>query len=96
MATLGLCCFFCRAFSSCCRRGLLYYDVQASRFGGFFSCEARALGTRASAVAARKLSDCGHRLSDSMACEIYPNQGLNLCPLLWRANSYTLCLQGRP
>ena len=40
----------------------------SSHCGGFSCCEARALGTRASAIAARGLSSCGsraleHRLS---------------------------------
>ena len=33
--------------------------VQASHCGGFSCCGARALGTRASVVAARGLSSCG-------------------------------------
>ena len=37
-----------------------------------------------------------HRLSCSMACEIFPIQSLNPCPLHWQADSYPLCHQGNP
>ena len=37
-----------------------------------------------------------HRLSCSAACEIFPDQGWNLCPLHWLENSYLLCHQGNP
>ena len=40
----------------------------------------RALGVRASAVVA-------HRLSCSAACGVFPDQGLNPCPLHWQADS---------
>ena len=54
---------------------------------------------RASAVAERGLSSCGsralecssvvvaHGLSCSVTCEIFPDQGSNLCPLHWQADS---------
>ena len=48
--------------------------------GGFSCCGARALGARASVFAA-------HRLSCSAACGIFPDQGLNPCPLHWQADS---------
>ena len=32
----------------------------------------------------------------SMVCEIFPDQGLNLCPLHWRADSYPLHHQASP
>ena len=31
-----------------------------------------------------------------MACGIFPDQGLNLCPLHWQADSYPLRHQGSP
>ena len=34
-----------------------------------------------------------HGLSCSVACGIFPDQGSNLCPLHWQADSYPLCLQ---
>ena len=37
-----------------------------------------------------------HRLGFSVACEIFPGQGLNLCPLHWQADSYPLRYQGSP
>ena len=71
----------------------------ASHRGGFSCCGARALGAQASVVAARGLSVCGVRaesagsvvvvrgLSCSMACRIFLDQGANLCPLHWQADS---------
>ena len=35
-------------------------------------------------------------LSCSAACGIFPDQGLNYCPLHWQADSYPLCHQGSP
>ena len=35
-----------------------------------------------------------YRLGCSGACGIFPNQGLNLCPMHWQADSYPLCHQG--
>ena len=63
LAVLGLCC--CTwAFSSCGERGLLFVAV----CGLLIAEHSRALGARASVVAARGLSSCGsqaleHRLS---------------------------------
>ena len=37
-----------------------------------------------------------HRLSCSAACEIFPDQGSNPCPLHWQADSEPLCHQGSP
>ena len=37
-----------------------------------------------------------HRPSCSMACEIFPDQGSNLCPLHWQADSQPLRHQGSP
>ena len=31
-----------------------------------------------------------------MACGIFPDQGLNPCPLHWQADSEALCHQGSP
>ena len=62
MAALGL---------GCCTRqagATLPCGVQASHYGGFSCCRARAIGTQASVVVARRLRSCGsqaleHRLS---------------------------------
>ena len=37
-----------------------------------------------------------HGPSCSTACGIFPDQGSNLCPLHWQANSQPLCHQGSP
>ena len=46
---------------------------------GFSSCGSRALGASASAV-------WGQGLSGPTACGIFPDQGLNLCPLPWKVD----------
>ena len=69
--------------------------ARASHCGGFSCWAAWALGTWASVVVARGLSSCGtwasvvvaHGLSCSAACGIFPDQGLNPCPLHWQADS---------
>ena len=59
MAALGLCCCVW-AFSSCGEGGAtLGCGARASHCGGFSCCEAWALGTQASVVAAHGLSSCG-------------------------------------
>ena len=48
-------------------------------------------------AAAHRLSlSAGHGLSCSTACEIFPDQGSNPCPLHWRADSQSLDHQGSP
>ena len=37
-----------------------------------------------------------HAPSCSAACGIFPDQGSNLCPLHWQADSQPLCHQGSP
>ena len=49
----------------------------------------------ASLVAAQTLVAV-HRLSFSAACGIFPDQGLNPCPLRWQADSYPPHHQGNP
>ena len=72
--------------------------VWASHCSGFSCCGARALGARASVVVhvgsvvvAHGLYSAGpvvvaHRLSCFAACGIFPDQGLNPCPLHWQAD----------
>ena len=62
----------CAGFSL---RWLLLLWSTGSRHEGFSSC-----GARASVVVA-------HGLSCSVACGIFPDQGLNLCPLHWQVDS---------
>ena len=54
--------------------------------GGFSCCRAQVLGVSASVVVA-------HGPGCSMACGIFPDQGLNLCPLHWQVNAYALYYQ---
>ena len=89
LAALGLCC--ARAFSSCDEGATLRCDARAY-CGGFFCCGARAPGTRASVVVVRRLYSAGsvvvaHGLSCSTVCGIFPDQGLNPCPLHWQEDS---------
>ena len=63
--------------------------------------EHRLSGVWASAVAAPRFQRTGsvvvgHRLSCSMACGIFPVQGLNLCLLHWQADSFTTEPPGKP
>ena len=37
-----------------------------------------------------------HGLSSPAACGIFPDQGLNLCPVHWQVESKPLCHQGSP
>ena len=72
-----------------------------SHCGGFSCCEAQALGTWASAVAAHGLQSTGsvvvmNRLSCSLACGLLLEQILNPCPLHWQADSQPLDHQGKP
>ena len=67
---------------------ILSCSVWASHHGGF-SCGAWALSMQASVVTA-------HGLNCSIVCRIFPDQGLNLCPLHWQADSYPLYHQGSP
>ena len=55
--------------------------MQASHCSGFSSCGARALGVRAPVVVA-------HGLSCAAACGIFPDQGLNPCPLHWQVDGF--------
>ena len=89
MAVLGL--RFCaRAFSSCGKWGPLFIAVRGP------------LTIVASLVAEHRLqmhrlSSCGSRgPSCSAACGIFPDQGLNPCPLHWQADSQPLRHQGSP
>ena len=83
MAVLGL--RFCaRAFSSCGKRGPLFIAVRGPLL-------LRSTGSRraGSAIVA-------HGPSRSLACGIFPDQGLNPCPLHWQADSQPLRHQGSP
>ena len=64
--------------------------------GSTLCCDAWLLTVVASPVAEQGLSSCGTRANCSMACGIFPDQGSNLCPLYWQADSYPLYHQGGP
>ena len=80
MVVLGLhCCT--QSFSRCSKQGLLSsFSPVASHCGGLSCYRAWALGLWASVVVA---------LGPSFptACGIFLDQGLNLCPLHWQADS---------
>ena len=84
MAVLGL--RFCvRAFSSCGKWGPLFFIVVRGPLL-LWSTGSR----RASSVVV------AHGPSCSVACGIFPDQGLNPCPLHWQADSQPLRHQGSP
>ena len=61
----------------------------ASHCSSFSCCGAWALQHVGSVIVA-------HGLWCPKACGIFPDQGSNLCPLYWEADSYPLYHQGRP
>ena len=92
----------CGTFSTCtgfslwdflCVHRLLIVGLSlrapASHCSGFSCCEAWALGCVGSAVAV-------HWLSCSVACAVFPDEDLNLCPLNWQGDSLPLDHQGSP
>ena len=88
MAVLGL--RFCaRAFSSCGKRGPLFITVRGPltiAASPVWSTGSRRAGSAAVA----------HGPSHSAARGILPDQGWNLCPLHWQADSQPLRHQGSP
>ena len=83
MAVLGL--RFCaRAFSSCGKWGPLFIVVRGPLTLAASLVTQHRLQTR-------RLSNCGScGPSRSGACGIFPDQGSNLCPLHWQADSQPL------
>ena len=69
--------------------GFLQLNAQASHCDSFSCFRGRALGHVGSVVVA-------HGLSCSKACEIFPEQGANPCPLHQQADSQSLDYQGSP
>ena len=84
---LGLHCTW--AFSICSEQGLSRCDARASHWGGFSSCGAQAVGSMG-------FSSCGPWAYYSMACGIFLDQELNLCPLHWQIHSQPLDHQRSP
>ena len=88
MAVLGL--RFCaRAFSSCSEWGPLFIAAR-----GPLTIAASLVGSTGSRRAGSVV--VAHGRSCSAACGIFPDQGLNPCPLHWQADSQSLCHQGSP
>ena len=100
-AVLGLCCC-AQAFSGCGKQGLPFIAVcSLPVVAASLVAEPRLQGAWASVVAAPGLKSTGsiavvHRHSCSTAYGIFPDQGSNLCPLSWQADSYPLHHQGSP
>ena len=83
LAVLGLC-FCARAFSSCGKWGPLFIAVRGPLL-------LQSTGSRrAGSVVVAYGPSC------SVACEIFPDQGSNPCPLHWQADSQPLRHQGSP
>ena len=76
-------------FSSCGDRGLLSSCSAWDSHCSGCSCYNGLQGPLASVVAV-------HWLSCPSACEIFPDQGSNLCPLHWQADSQPLDHKGSP
>ena len=98
---LGFCC--CLGLCSRCGERWLLSScgIQASHFGGFSCCGARALEPADSVAVACRLKSTGsvlmmHRLCCSAACGIFPDQGSNPCLLHWQADSLPVSYQGSP
>ena len=88
LAVLGL--RFCaRAFSSCGKRG-----HSSSRCAGLSLSRTLLLRSTGSRRAGSVI--VAHGPSCSAACRILPDQGSNLCPLHWQADSQPLHHQGSP
>ena len=104
LAVLGLhcCAGFCLVAESrghslvaVCRLLLALVGPQALGHKGFSSRSTWAQFC-GSGVLEHSLSSCGNGLSCSAACGILPDQGSNLCLLLWQADSLPLDHQGSP
>ena len=89
MAVLGLC-FFATAFSLVVASG----GHSSSRCAGLSLSQPLQLRSTGSRRAGSVI--VAHGPSCSAACGISPDQGSNLCPLHWQADSQPLCHQGSP
>ena len=108
LAALGLrCCVW--AFSTCGKQRLLFAVVCGLLIAvaslvvehGLQARGLQQLWHAGSVVVAHRLQSTGsvvvvHRLSCSAACGIFPEQGLNPCPLHWQVDSQPLHHQGSP
>ena len=92
MASRGYSSFRCSVFSLW---WLLLLQSTGSRLMGFSICSTQTqylclMGSR------KGLSNVVHRLSCSVACGIFLDQGSHPCLLHWQARSYPLPYQGSP
>ena len=101
MAVLGLCC--CAGFSLVEMSRGYSTDAMLRLLISVVSLVAKhgLQGALASVVVASRLQNTGSivvakGLSCSMACGIFPDQGLNLCLPYWQADSLPLNHQGSP
>ena len=101
MAVLGLCC--CAGFSLVEMSRGYSTDAMLRLLIAVVSLVAKhgLQGALASVVVASRLQNTGSivvakGLSCSMACGIFPDQGLNLCLPYWQADSLPLNHQGSP
>ena len=86
--------------SSGCREpwATLHFSVWVSHCDGLSCWGPGALGDRAAVVEAHGLNSCGswvHTPNCSLACGIFPDQGLNLCLLHWQLD-YSVSHEGSP
>ena len=94
MAVLGL--RFCtRAFSNCGKWGPLFIAARGPLIIAASLVAEHRLQTRTGSRRAGSVI-VAHRLSCSVACGIFPDQGSNPCPLHWQADSQPLRHQGSP
>ena len=95
MALLGL--RFCaRAFSSCGKWGPLFIVVRGPFTIAVSPVAEHRLQMRSTGSRCAGSVIVAHGPSCSAACRIFPDQGLNLCPLHWQADSQPLHHQGSP
>ena len=66
--------------------------------GGYSSlpCTGFSLQLQSTGLGAQASGVVAHGLSCSVVCEIFLDQGSNLCPLFWQVDSYPLYHQGSP
>ena len=84
------------AGSLCYVQAYSSFGVPASRCSGFSCGRAQALGHSARGPKNAVSVVAVHGLSCSVAYGVFPDQGLNSCPLHWPADSQPLDHQGSP
>ena len=97
LVALDLCC--CEKASSSCRVGATASCGAWASRGGFSHSGAQALGRVDCSSHGSQSSDVVvtvYELSCFPACGIFPDQGSNLCPLHWQADSHLLHHQEVP